>query len=54
MGGDQIQLSLGHGSVQTAERYLGVDQALTDAPCDHVALQAFGLHSRPISVLFAG
>jgi site-specific recombinase XerD len=35
---DQIQLSLGHGSIQTTERYLGVEQDLTDAPCDHLGL----------------
>lgn len=35
---EQIQLSLGHGSIQTTERYLGVDQDLTDAPCDHLGL----------------
>lgn len=36
---EQIQLSLGHASVQTTERYLGVDQDLTDAPCDHLGLR---------------
>jgi site-specific recombinase XerD len=35
---EQIQLSLGHASVTTAERYLGVRQDLTDAPCDHLGL----------------
>jgi integrase len=35
---EQIQLSLGHASIQTTERYLGVEQALTDAPCDHLGL----------------
>jgi site-specific recombinase XerD len=38
-GLDQIQLSLGHASIQTTERYLGVVQDLTDAPCDHLGLR---------------
>jgi integrase/recombinase XerD len=38
-GLDQIQLSLGHGSIQTTEQYLGVEQDLTDAPCDHLGLR---------------
>ncbi|CAG0932836.1 Tyrosine recombinase XerC [Thermoflexales bacterium] len=37
-GLDQIQLSLGHASIKTTERYLGVEQSLTDAPCDHLGL----------------
>jgi len=36
---DQIQLSLGHESIQTTETYLGVEQDLTDAPCDHLGLR---------------
>jgi len=36
---EQIQLSLGHASIQTTERYLGVQQDLTDAPCDHLGLK---------------
>jgi integrase len=36
---EQIQLSLGHASIQTTERYLGVEQDLADAPCDHLGLQ---------------
>ncbi len=36
---DQIQLSLGHGSIQIPEKYLGVEQDLTDAPCDHLGLR---------------
>ena len=38
-GLDQIQLSLGHGSIQTTQRYLGVEQDLTDAPCDRLGLR---------------
>jgi integrase len=35
---EQIQLSLGHASITTTERYLGVRQDLTDAPCDHLGI----------------
>jgi integrase len=37
-GLDQIQLSLGHLSIKTTERYLGVSQSLTDAPGDRLGL----------------
>ena len=37
-GLEQIQLSLGHASITTTERYLGVRQDLSDAPCDHLGL----------------
>lgn len=36
---DQIQMSLGHASILTTERYLGVTQDLTDAPCDHLGIR---------------
>jgi integrase len=35
---DQIQLSLGHASLTTTGRYLGVHQDLNDAPCDYIRL----------------
>jgi site-specific recombinase XerD len=37
---EQIQISLGHASIQTTERYLGVTQDLTDAPCDHLGIRS--------------
>jgi site-specific recombinase XerD len=38
-GIDQIQLSLGHASIKTTEKYLGVSQNLTDAPCDRLGIR---------------
>ena len=35
---EQIQISLGHASIQTTERYLGLAQNLHDAPCDRLGL----------------
>jgi site-specific recombinase XerD len=35
---EQIQRSLGHASVQTTERYLGLEQDFADAPCDRLGL----------------
>jgi site-specific recombinase XerD len=35
----QIQLSLGHASVKTTERYLNESQNLTSAPCDVIGLR---------------
>ena len=36
---DQIQLFLGHESIQTTEDYLGIEKDLTDAPCDRLGLR---------------
>lgn len=36
---EQIQLLLGHASVQTTERYLGTRQDLTNAPNDGIKLR---------------
>jgi integrase len=41
-GLDQIQLSLGHLSIKTTERYLGAEQNLTDAPGDRLGLSLEG------------
>ena len=35
---DQIQITLGHASTQTTERYLGLRQNLHDAPCDRLGI----------------
>ena len=35
---EQIQLMLGHTSIKTTEIYLGVQQNITDAPCDKFSL----------------
>ncbi|WP_216326594.1 tyrosine-type recombinase/integrase [Deinococcus aestuarii] len=39
---DQIQLSLGHASLQTTEVYLGVEQDLAEAPGDRLGLSLRG------------
>jgi len=36
---EQIQFSLGHGSLTTTERYLGLEQDLVDAPGDRIHLE---------------
>jgi integrase len=38
---EQIQLLLGHASVQTTERYLGTKQDLIHAPNDAIKLRLF-------------
>jgi integrase len=35
---DQIQLSLGHSSIETTQLYLGLRLNLQDAPCDHLGI----------------
>lgn len=41
-GLDQIQLTLGHATLKTTERYLGIEQNLADAPCDKLGLDLSG------------
>jgi site-specific recombinase XerD len=35
---EQIQLSLGHHQIATTTAYVGVQQDLNDAPCDHLGI----------------
>jgi len=35
---DQIQIVLGHASIQTTERYLGTELELTNSPSDHIKI----------------
>jgi site-specific recombinase XerD len=51
---EQIQLSLGHSSIQTTERYLGVQQDLADAPCDHLGIKRLGPLVPPASPIESG
>lgn len=36
---EQIQIVLGHASIQTTEKYLGARQDLSDAPCDRLGIK---------------
>jgi site-specific recombinase XerD len=36
---EQISINLGHESIETTQRYLGIEQDFIDAPCDHLGLQ---------------
>ncbi len=36
---EQIHLSLGHANITTTERYLGVRQDFTYAPCDRLQIE---------------
>jgi site-specific recombinase XerD len=40
---EQIQMLLGHASIQTTERYLGTKQDLTNAPNDRMGLKWKGM-----------
>ena len=44
---EQIQLLLGHASVQTTERYLGTKQDLVHAPNDAIKLRVAGQPAPP-------
>ena len=35
---DQISLSLGHESIETTQKYLGIEQSFDQAPCDKLGL----------------
>jgi site-specific recombinase XerD len=45
---EQIQLMLGHISIKTTEIYLGVQQNLSDAPCDKFCLHIGELNAEKI------
>jgi integrase len=46
---EQIQLLLGHASVQTTERYLGTRQDLVHAPNDAIKLRVDAATDRPVT-----
>jgi hypothetical protein len=41
---------LGHDLIQTTEKYLGVEQDLTDAPRDHLGLRIGGGLSKSVNL----
>ena len=41
---EQIQLSLGHGTIVTTGQYLGVRQDLPDAPCEPIHLLVWDMN----------
>jgi site-specific recombinase XerD len=51
---EQIQLSLGHASIATTERYIGVRQNLVNAPCDVLGLADHSSELAAGSECFAG
>jgi site-specific recombinase XerD len=48
---EQIQFSLGHASLVTTELYLGTQQDLHDAPCDHLGLRVADPDSSGVGAL---
>ncbi len=51
---EQIQLLLGHASIQTTERYLGTQQNLTNAPNDRLGLDWVAQPARALAAQPAG
>jgi integrase len=42
---EQIQLALGHQSIQTTQRYLGSELDLADAACDRLGIRLHAAES---------
>jgi len=47
---EQIQLALGHQSIQTTQRYLGSELDLTDAACDRLGIRVKSVASQDRAV----